>query len=283
MSTMPHDRNARRQAVRPSALGTAALLLVPVLLGAWLSAVPATAGATVIAGTEEITQPGSLTPLDSGGSETLYGVVLPSGAGCPGDTAHEGYHIFSYLVPKGVSPASVSFKRGRADKGFGYIAYGMYYGAINTALGSGLVAGLPPDFTWARLTPNDLFPKGEKSATWEGGIACANTDGVVTNYWNSEIVFTASTSDPRGFTWRVVAQPTLGASHRWLWIGVALIVLSVLLAALAVFLSRRRDESSGGPSPSSDGTTPPPDGTPSSSDESDTAGHDAPEPSVAGR
>jgi hypothetical protein len=255
LSTMPHDRNARRQAVRPSALGTAALLLVPVLLGAWLSAVPATAGATVIAGTEEITQPGSLTPLDSGGSETLYGVVLPSGAGCPGDTAHEGYHIFSYLVPKGVSPASVSFKRGRADKGFGYIAYGMYYGAINTALGSGLVAGLPPDFT----------------------------DGVVTNYWNSEIVFTASTSDPRGFTWRVVAQPTLGASHRWLWIGVALIVLSVLLAALAVFLSRRRDESSGGPSPSSDGTTPPPDGTPSSSDESDTAGHDAPEPSVAGR
>jgi hypothetical protein len=282
LTTTPHDRNACRQAVRPSALAAGALALVPVLLVAWLSAVPATAGASVVAGTEEITQPGSLTPLDSGGSETLYGVVLPSGAGCPGDTAHHGYHIFSYLVPKDVSPAAVNFKRGRADKGFGYIAYGMYYGAINTALGTGLVAGLPPDFTWARLTPKDLFPQGQKSATWEGGIACANTDGAVTNYWNSQIVFTASTSDPRGFTWRVVAQPALGQSHKWVWIGVALIVLSVLLAALAVFLIRRRDQLSGGPS-ASDGKTPNPDGTPSPAGESDAAGHGAPEPSVAGR
>ncbi len=279
---MPHVRDACRQAVRPSALAAGALALVPVLLVAWLSAVPATAGASVVAGTGEITQPGSLTPLDSGGSETLYGVVLPSGAGCPGDTAHHGYHIFSYLVPKDVSPAAVNFKRGRADEGFGYIAYGMYYGAINTALGTGLVAGLPPDFTWARLTRKDLFPQGQKSATWEGGIACANTDGVVTNYWNSQIVFTASTSDPRGFTWRVVAQPALGPSHEWEWIGVALIVLSVLLAALAVFLSRRRDQSSGGPS-ASDGKRANPDGAPSPAGESDEAGHGAPEPSVAGR
>ena len=278
---MPHDRNACRQAVRPSARAAGALALVPVLLVAWLSAVPTTAGASVVAGTEEITQPGSLTPLGSGGLETLYGVVLPSGAGCPGDTAHHGYHIFSYLVPKDVSPAAVNFKRGRADKGFGYIAYGMYYGAINTALGTGLVAGLPPDFTWARLTPKDLFPQGQKSATWEGGIACANSDGVVTNYWNSQIVFTASTSDPRGFTWRVVAQPALGPSHKWVWIGAALIVLSVLLAALAVFLSRRRDQSSYGPS-ASDGKTANPDGAPSPAGGSDAAGH-SPEPSVAGR
>ena len=133
---MPHDRNACSSGSASVGPGRRRhLALVPVLLVAWLSAVPATAGASVVAGTEEITQPGSLTPLDSGGSETLYGVVLPSGAGCPGDTAHDGYHIFSYLVPKDVSPASVNFKRGRADKGFGYIAYGMYYGAINTAVG----------------------------------------------------------------------------------------------------------------------------------------------------
>jgi hypothetical protein len=259
------------------------LALAPVVLVAWLWAVPATAGADAVAGSAAITQEGSLTPLNSGGSETLYTVALPSGASCPGDTAHQGYHVFSYLVPKGVSPASVNFKRGTADKGYGYISYGRYYGAINTAENTGQVAELPSQFTWTRLTPKELFPSGQKSATWEGGIACANTDGVVTNYWNSQIVFTASTSDPHGFTWRVVAQPAIGSSHKWLWLGVVLIVLSVALAALAVFLSRRRDQSMGGTPPSADGPSPASDGTPPSAGEPDAAGQDAPEPSVAGR
>ncbi len=280
---MSHDRSACRYAARPPARVAGALVLVPVLVAAWLSAVPATAGADVVVGSAAITRPGTTTPLNSGGSGTLYGVVLPSGAGCPGDTAHQGYHLFSYLVPKAVSPASISFKRGRPDEGLGYIAYGMYYGAINTALGTGQVVGLPPSFTFTRWTPKELFPKGQKSATWEGGIACADTDGVVTNYWNSQIVFTASASDTRGFTWRVVSQPALGPSHKWLFLGVGLIVLSVLLAALAVFLSRRRDESLGGSSPPPDGGTRGPDGAPSSSGEPEAAGRGAPEPSAAGR
>lgn len=235
--------------------------ILTVLLVASLLATPAVAGASVVAGTESVTHPGALTPLDSGGSETLYGLALPVGASCPGDTAHQGYHVFSYLVPKGVAPASINFKRGTANKGFGYIAYGSYYGAINTAEGSGEVVGLPSQFTWTRLTTSDLFPDGQKSSTWEGGIACANTHGVVTNYWNSQIVFTASTSDPHGFTWRVVADPTLGPSHKWLWIGVMLIVVSVALVALAVFLSRRQDpasnqRSSGAPSSKGPGSAP---------------------------
>ncbi len=253
-----------------------------VVLVSWLVVTPGVAGAGVVVGAESITHPGELTPLQSGGSGTLYGIALPAGASCPGDTAHQGYHVFSYLVPEGTSPASVNFKKGRANEGFGYISYGSYYGAINTAEGTGQIVGFPLDFTWSRLTTKDLFPHGQKSSTWEGGIACANTDGVVTNYWNSQIVFTASTSDPRGFTWRVVAQPALGPSHEWEWIGVALIVLSVLLAALTVFLSRRRDQSSGGPS-ASDGKRANPDGAPSPAGESDEAGHGAPEPSVAGR
>jgi hypothetical protein len=273
---MPQDGNACRHAARSSALVAGAPALVLLLLVAWLSAVPATAGAGVVAGSEAITRPGTVTLLNSGGSGTPYGVVLPSGAGCPGDTAHHGYHLFSYLLPKDVPLVSVSFKTGKPNKGLGYIAYGMYYGAVNTAEGTGLVVGLPPEFTWTRWTPKELFPQGQKSATWEGGIACANTDGVVANYWNSQIVFSASTSDPRGFTWRVVAQPALGPSHNWLWIGVTLIVLSVALAALAVFLSRRRDQSLGGTSPS-------PGGTPPSPGDPDAAERDVPEPSVAGR
>jgi hypothetical protein len=273
---------ARRLAQTGLALAViSAALLASV--GGGVMASPGTAAASVVAGTAAITEPGSLTNLNSGGSGTLYGVQLPAGASCPGDSAHQGYRVDSYLVPKGVSPASINFKRGRPNKGFGYIADGAYYGAINTAIGSGLIVGLPAEFTWGRLTPKDLFPQGHNSATWEGGIACATTDGVVTNYWNSQIVFTASTSDPGGFTWRVVAQPALAPSHKWLWVGIALIVLSILLAALAVFLSQRRDNAPDGSSPSPDAPSAPSDESGAVPGGSDGADQGASQPSVAGR
>lgn len=252
------------------------MALVSVILGCWLLAAPAAVGANAVAGAEVITRPGGLTPLDSGGSGTLYGVELPSGASCPGDTAHQGYHVYSYLVPKGVSPTAVSFKTGLPSQWFGYIAYGAYYGTVNTAQGTGQIVGIPPQFTWSRLTAKELFPKGEKTATWEGGVACADTHGVVTDYWNSQIAFTASPSDPKGFTWKVVAQPVLAPSHMWLWIGVALIALAVVFGAIALALSLRRRNP-----PPPRWTCPPSGGTSPASDPS--AGHDAPEPSVAGR
>jgi hypothetical protein len=269
---------------RPAARLSVAAVLVSVVLITGLLSAPGSAGADVVVGSEAITQPGSLTPLHAGGSGTLYGVQLPSGASCPGDTAHQGYRVYSYLVPKGISPTSVSFKTGRPSRWFGYIAYGAYYGAVNTAEGSGQIVGLPSQFTWARLTAKDLFPDGGHTATWEGGIACTTVDGVVTDYWNSQIVFTASTSDPRGFTWRVVADPTLAVSHTWLWVGVALVVLSVLLAALAVWLSHRRDPSTGGPPPvGSSGVDPPAGRSSATSPGPAREGDDVPERSTAGR
>jgi hypothetical protein len=229
---------------RPAAQRAGILAALPVLLAAWLVAAPASAaGAAPVAGTESITQPGELTPLNSGGSATLYGIALPAGASCPGDTAHHGYHVFSYLEPSSTSVGSISFKTGLPQRGLGLIAYGRYFGAVNTAEETGAITAIPLDFTWTRVTTKDLFPNGQKSSTWNAGIACANADGSVTNYWNSQIVFTASSSDLRGFTWRVVSDPSLGSSHKWLWLGMVLIVLSIGLATLAVFLSRRNDPS----------------------------------------
>jgi hypothetical protein len=226
----------RSPAGRVLVFAAAALMTAAV---AGLAATPSAAGADVTASTEVITQPGQLAPLQSGGSATPYGVVLPANASCPGDTAHQAYHVFSYLVPKGVSPAAVSFKDGIPSRYFGFISYGSYYGAINTAEGTGQVVGIPASFTWTRLTPKDLFPDGQKTATWDGGIACADTHGVVTNYWNSEIVFTASATDPGGFTWRVVHSAATSSGDIWLGIGVALIAMAVIFGLLALLLSRR--------------------------------------------
>jgi hypothetical protein len=200
------------------------------------------AGASAVAGVAEITRPGSTAPLRSGGSQTPYGVLLPQGARCPGDTAHHDYHVFSYLIRRGIQPTSVSFAGVLPSRGFGFIADGAYYGAINTVENTGQVAELP-EFTWSRLTPRGLFTKGETTAAWEGGIACANEHGVVTDYWNTEVVFKADPTDPGGFTWAVDRDDTQPSpSGQVPWLVIAIPVAAVVLVLVAFALNRRRSQ-----------------------------------------
>jgi hypothetical protein len=214
---------------------------------------PGVAGAAS-ASAEIITRPGTSTPLASGGSATPYGVILPAGATCPGDTAHQGYHVYSYLVPAGTSPTAVSFKTGIPGRWYGYIGDNAYFGAVNTAEGTGQIVGLPTSFTWSRLTPAELFTGGTHTATWEGGIACADTHGVVTDYWNSELVFTADSSDPGGFTWKVIHQGQIPSSfNTGLWVGISLLVLAAGAASYALRQRRRRSGGSEADTPVIDG------------------------------
>ena len=236
-STTPDGRSIR-SGITATAITTLAIPTAVAAVAALLLLAPSTAYAVATAGTEVITHPGQLAPLTSGGSATPYGVLLPSGASCPGDTAHQSYHVFSYLVPTGVAPTAVSFKTGLPSKYFGYIAEGAYFGAVNTAEGTGQIVGLPSSFTWSRLTPQDLFANGAKTATWEGGIACADTHGVVTNYWSSDIVFAVDAADPGGFTWKVTAPPA-SASSIGLWLGVALIGVAIVFGIVTLELRRR--------------------------------------------
>jgi len=221
-------------------------LLLMVTTGWSLSVLmPAVAGAAT-AGAAEITRPSQATPLDSGGSTTPYGVWLPDNARCSGDTEHEQYHVFTFLFPKALPPTEVSFKTG-VPQGFGtggrlgFFSGGQYVGALNTAPGTGQVVGLPQSYSWTRLTPKYLFPGGATSATFDGGVACANRDGVVTNYWDTEIVFKTSTSDPGGYTWYVPksAQIAVSDGHSFS-VGIVLVAVAVVLAVIAVVMTRRR-------------------------------------------
>ncbi len=219
-------------------LGGAVVVLSGVAISALMIGSSA-ANAAVTAGTAVITRPSQSTPMDSGKSATFFGVTLPAGASCPGDTAHHGYHVFSYLVPRGVPPTAVSFKTGLPSKYLGYFSYGRYYGAINTAEGTGQLVTLPPEFTIERWTSEDFLPGGKTSAIWDGGIACADIHGVVTNYWNTEFEFTASSADAGGYEWKVLHAPPASTNYGLL-ISIALIVLGVGLAIVALVLSRRQ-------------------------------------------
>jgi len=202
-----------------------------------VSGPPAWAGVT--AGAAEITQPGQATPLRAGGSATPFGIALPPGARCPGDSAHRGYHVFSFLVPAGTSPATVRFTD-IPTRGLGYFAGGVYVGALNTAEFTGQVVELPTGLSLARLTPTQLLPRGAPRATWEGGIACADATGTVSNYWDTTLVFTARRADPGGFTWSVTgAGAVISPGSAVPWVPVGLLVVAVALAAGAVAYRHR--------------------------------------------
>lgn len=183
----------------PVAAGSLALLGA-----AWA----APAGATSFGGVAVLAPPGDTAahPLSSGASTTEFTVALPAGASCAGDTAHHGYHVYSYLVRSGSDLAAVRFVE-QPSTGYGiFDTTHTYYGAVDTALTTGQIVEIPNDFEWGSLVTSDGGPVplsallySGSSGVWETGVLCANTNGVPTNDWNAQVTFTASRSG--AFTW----------------------------------------------------------------------------------
>jgi hypothetical protein len=189
---------------------TAAALLT--VAGAWSFSLAAASGASAatLDGTATITDPTTNAPLDSGGSATVFTLDLPAEAACSGDTANDGYHVFSYLLALGTAVTTDSFASGFPSEGLGLFDSKGYYGSASTAPTTGEIIDIPSDFQWAYLlshgqTAADL--DGGSSQTWDTGLACANSGGTVTDYWNTEVTFTASDSDPDGFVWGLPTVP----------------------------------------------------------------------------
>jgi large repetitive protein len=176
-------------------------------LGAAVGIAANPASASTLNGAATVASPTTQAPLASGGSTTPFTLTLPANAACTGDTASNGYHVYSYLVKSGVSPSSATFIS-TPSVGYGLVDNtGAYYGPINTAIGTGQIVGIANNFQWAPLVATDgvplstlLYTKG-KSGVWETGLVCANASGHVTDNWNAQVTFTASAGDPHGFVW----------------------------------------------------------------------------------
>ncbi|HEY3833098.1 MAG TPA: hypothetical protein VGO03_12455 [Acidimicrobiia bacterium] len=188
----------RRRAVR-TVLGA---ILVAAGGGILLQSSPSTA--STLGGAATISDPANAQPLASGASDTLFTVALPSGAACSGDTATDGYHVYSYMVTPSTDVSTVTFINS-PSVGYGFVDNtGTYYGAANTAINTGQIIGIPTNFEWAPLlnaVPLTTLLNNGTSATWDAGIACADTTGKLSDNWNVAITFTADSSDPNGFTW----------------------------------------------------------------------------------
>jgi len=166
-------------------------------------------------------------------------VLTPSPADCSGDTASGGYHVYSYLLPQATAVTTDDFSTGSPSEGLGLVDSSGYYGPANTAPTTGQIINIPADFEWA-----DLLSLGEtaanldngSSAVWDAGIACANSSGAVTDYWNTQVTFTKSTSDPNGFVWSA-GPGTQTPEVPW---AATLPVAGALVLGGGLWISRRR-------------------------------------------
>jgi hypothetical protein len=198
------------------------LLAASAVLG--VAAGSTTAAASTLAGAAITTSPGTSSYLDSGGSETPFTVSLPHQAACSGDSRSDGYRVFSYLVQPKVSVSTITFHGGlpdARDSQYGLVeADGTYWGDANTAPTTGQIIQIPNDFEWGPLVTDDgvpldtlLYQDGNTSGAWDAGIACANTAGTITDYWNTQVTFTATSSRPNHFGWSAVPGQQVAATH----------------------------------------------------------------------
>jgi hypothetical protein len=224
-------RRSLRNAGTVVALGASIALWAPPVTSASASTLDATA---------TLTNPVNSQALTSGASTTVFTVVLtPAPADCSGDTATDHYEVFSYLLPEATSITGNSFAGGSPSEGFGFVDGSGYYGSATTAPNTGEIINIPSDFEWA-----DLLSLGEtaadldngSSAVWNAGIACANSSGALTDYWNTQVTFTKSTSDPNGFVWS--AGP--GASTPEVSQAVTLPIAGGVVLGGGLWFSRRR-------------------------------------------
>ena len=220
-------------------------LIATALAGLFLAVVAGPAWAATAVGQATITQPDAVTPLASGGSQTPFGLLLPDGARCPGDsTSPPFYQEQSYFDPKGTDPATRGFGGIVPDRGYFLVAYGAPFDQVNVQKGTGLVL-VAPAFNIARLTAALLLPAGSRSAAWEAGIACVDElHKHVARAWQAEIDVTASASDQQGFVWTAPLQAPEHGGHGPRWAAGA-VVLAVAAVTGVGYLWRRRTTHSG--------------------------------------
>ena len=218
------QRPAPRGSIRTrgSRVATSARLMTAALVAigsmtALVVAESTPASASTVNGIASIADPVTLNVVTSGASTTPFTVSLPSQAACDADTASNGYHVYSYLVPSGTALSGVTFQS-FPSSGFGLVDdIGTYYGPANTAIGTGQIVSIPNGFEWGPLVANDGVPLStllyagsgsSASGIWEAGLVCANNSGAVADNWNTEVTFHAASGDPNGFDWTAVPGPS---------------------------------------------------------------------------
>jgi hypothetical protein len=161
---------------------------------------------------------GTATPSSlSGGSAQTFSLALSGGAGtgldgtnasCAADSNTGNTTFYSYLIPAYSNPGSEVVSAGAVSPGIGLYSTS---GSVdnnnhNVGTGSGDIPSVT--YSWVKTNTHHNLLQGNQSMIYEAGQLCWNQGtGAVTDWWNMEVTFTASTSDSGGFTWSAVPGP----------------------------------------------------------------------------
>lgn len=201
-------------------LGVSTLLIV----GPWgIGSISAPASAATNAGAAQVVVPedgrtGGGEPLTTGGSATQFGLKLPAGAACTGDSAGGNYRWRTYMVPASVDPATLTFgSSGPLPPGSGSNFRQPLPDATGSPViekltdqaatpgGPGLIIGIPA-MSLNIYGPGDIPP-----GTYNIGIACTLGPQSATQldkYWIVQLVVTSDPADlPAGITWTSQSAP----------------------------------------------------------------------------
>jgi hypothetical protein len=147
-----------------------------------------------------------------GGSATPFGLRLPSGAACPGDSADESYRVEVFLVPEGTDLGTVVYGELAPEVEGGSSLWDTNTNVFDGELTSDAPPGEPglivnlPNFSFAVLYPGELA-----AGDYRIGVACSlfnNTE----RYWDTSFSITEDASDqPAQFVW--TATPPEGADQ----------------------------------------------------------------------
>ena len=206
---MTHLNPSRRRTARN--VSRAGALLSAAMLAFGLAATPvgrATAagvdsGSVQLSNTQTPSQ-----PISSGGSGTVFKMLPPSGAACPGSgSGTPAYRWQTFMVAAAVDVSNLTYASGPNAVAGGAFVSPIYDSAGGTAVINqnpsasplGLISGIPT-ISFSVFSPGNVAPGDYKI-----GFACTQA-GATVSFWSTTItVVTDARDSPAQFAWSVAA------------------------------------------------------------------------------
>ena len=194
-----------------------------VALGLVVVVIPSAASAAVLrnsvdapvdGGSVTITAPrDTSSPITSGDSNSVFQLVLPEGASCPGDSFYEEWRVQSFIIAAADDPGSLRYgiisPDGEGRRSLYTVSTEPF---IHVPLGKSDGVGEPgvivqPEPMTFAVYPAGQFPPGN----YRIGLACSEYRETAV-YWDAEITVTeAPDVQPGGFAWSLAAEFLEGA------------------------------------------------------------------------
>ena len=187
--------------------------------------------------------------LTDGSGGTTFGLELPAGASCPGDSRNDQWRVQTFIVPAEVDPGTLTYNSIGPEGSGRYALYDLDTNPVSDVLTSPNGApGLPGLIVGLRSMSFEIFPPGTlPDGVYRVGVACTYFRDTA-SFWDTTIEVTRDPNDlPAELRWEVGSPPTgatsgipddrsSGAGS----FGIIVLALAAVIAAVLYFGRRSR-------------------------------------------